>query len=288
MPKRKTEDGQFEAVYERVNDGEDDEEGLLCDGESKMTGRTERPSWRISAKALTSLNIFLTIVLIAAWAVSAASKQQCMPQGQGLEPPYSPLLEDDVVRYVNKVFKPEKIFQSETTPEVEAAWLKTLGSTDGVIQLPRSKASRLKESIESFVEKDQFIYGVGMFHQLHCLNRIRKSFYADKFYPNETKGDIDFHKNHCLDLLRQSILCAGDVSMVYWWNRSYTYLDDSGHKQYSQKFLAMDAREKARGAFAFWDVPAQCRDSEAIYEWTERHRVNMGVSDELFNGTKSE
>lgn len=34
----------------------------------------------------------------------------------------APLREDGVIRTINKVYKPEKIFQSETSEEVEAAW----------------------------------------------------------------------------------------------------------------------------------------------------------------------
>ncbi|PGH06414.1 hypothetical protein GX51_02426 [Blastomyces parvus] len=245
-----------------------------------------RYAWETSAKALTVLNIFLLIALVSLWGVSSVTIQQkCVPDTELPAPPYSPIREDGYVRYANKRFTPSKLFQSETSDEVEAAWNKTLGSTDGVVQLPKSIASRLHRSIESFVEPGHYIYGVGMFHQLHCLNRIRRTFYADKFFPNETKDDLNFHKNHCFDLLRQSILCAGDVSMVYWWNQSYTYTDARGHEQYSQRYLSMSNAEKARHSFAYWDVEARCHDTEAIYEWAEKHRLDVGVNQELLGGS---
>ncbi|EGE82471.1 hypothetical protein RJZ56_005912 [Blastomyces dermatitidis] len=245
-----------------------------------------RCTWETSAKALTTLNIFLLIVLVSMLGVSSVTiRQKCVPDTELPALPYSPVREDGYVRYVNKRFAPSKLFQSETSDELEAAWNKTLGSTDGVVQLPKSIASRLDRSIESFVEPGQYIYGVGMFHQLHCLNRIRRTFYADKFFPGESKDDIDFHKNHCFDLLRQSILCAGDVSMVYWWNQSYTYTDERGQEQYSQRYLSMSNVEKARHSFAYWDVEARCHDTDAIYEWAEKNKVNVGVNQELFNGS---
>ncbi|PGH34644.1 hypothetical protein GX50_02534 [[Emmonsia] crescens] len=279
---------------ERFNNGCDlvEAEYLLHDdnheGEKGMISRENRRryAWETSAKALTVLNIFLLIVLVSLWGVSSVRMQQkCVSDTELSAPPYSPVREDGYVRYVNRRLTPSRLFQSETSDEVEAAWNKTLGSTDGVVQLPKSTANRLPRSIESFIEPGQYIYGVGMFHQLHCLNRIRRTFYADRFFSDETKEDIDFHKNHCFDLLRQSILCAGDVSMVYWWNRSYTYTDESGHEQYSQRYLSMNNVEKARNSFAFWDVEARCHDSEAIYEWAEKHQVNVGINRELFNGS---
>lgn len=39
----------------------------------------------------------------------------------------APLREDGVVRYVNKAFKPQKIFQSELSEEVEKAWNEIMG-----------------------------------------------------------------------------------------------------------------------------------------------------------------
>jgi hypothetical protein len=40
----------------------------------------------------------------------------------------APLYDDGAVRYVNRLFKPQKIFQSEPSDKVEAAWEETMGS----------------------------------------------------------------------------------------------------------------------------------------------------------------
>ncbi|PGG96500.1 hypothetical protein AJ79_09560 [Helicocarpus griseus UAMH5409] len=279
--------GKFERISPESSQSiKEEEEHLLPDGEKRLFSRKgkRKCAWQVSAKALTVLNILLMAILLAAWAASSATMRRGLAD-IGPNPPFSPVRDDGYVRYVNRRFRPTKIFQSETSDEVEAAWSKILGVTDGVVQLPKSIASKLDESIESFVEPGQYIYGVGMLHQMHCLNRIRRSFYPKKFFPNETQEQINVHKNHCFDLLRQSILCAGDVSMVYWWNRSYSYTDEQGQRHHTQKFLTMSNEEKTKGSFAFWDVEAHCRDWDKIYEWAEINQVHTGVTGALFGNS---
>lgn len=53
----------------------------------------------------------------------------------------------------------------------------------------------LPESVELALDPGYSVYAVGVYHQFHCLNRIRKSFYPEKFFPNEAKRDVDFHKS---------------------------------------------------------------------------------------------
>ncbi|KAJ7143528.1 hypothetical protein C8R43DRAFT_953969 [Mycena crocata] len=46
--------------------------------------------------------------------------------------------------------------------------------------------------------------GVAMFHQMHCLQRIRTAI---------VQGDPGHHTRHCLNLLRQTVLCASDTTL---------------------------------------------------------------------------
>ncbi|EGN98534.1 hypothetical protein SERLA73DRAFT_183584 [Serpula lacrymans var. lacrymans S7.3] len=50
---------------------------------------------------------------------------------------------------------------------------------------------------------DGRIFGVSMFHQIHCLDMIRESF---------IKG-VNSHSGHCLNFLRQAILCNSDITL---------------------------------------------------------------------------
>lgn len=58
-----------------------------------------------------------------------------------------------------------------------------------------SKEGNLPESIEAWLDPGYAVYAVSVYHQLHCLNRIRKTFYPEKFFLNESEEDIIYHKS---------------------------------------------------------------------------------------------
>jgi hypothetical protein len=49
------------------------------------------------------------------------------------------------------------------------------------------------------------------FHQLHCLNRMRKTF-VELHHRTATARD-HVHMEHCLSYIRQMVLCAADTSL---------------------------------------------------------------------------
>lgn len=52
-------------------------------------------------------------------------------------------------------------------------------------------------------------YGVSMYHQLHCLDVIRRMITA----KSNTTDDRAHHADHCLSYLRQAILCHSDLTL---------------------------------------------------------------------------
>jgi hypothetical protein len=68
-------------------------------------------------------------------------------------------------------------------------------AAQGMVQLPQDIASRLPETVEVVDRPGYYAYGVSAYHQLHCLNRIRQSFYPDRFFPDDSKEEIIFHKS---------------------------------------------------------------------------------------------
>lgn len=80
--------------------------------------------------------------------------------------------------------------------------------------------------------------------------------------------------DHCFDMLRQSILCHGDIAMVYWWNRNYTYVDEGGVKRYSDWYLQSDPMQRSKGSYTAWDTQVQCRDMDAVHAWAKAHSVD--------------
>lgn len=61
------------------------------------------------------------------------------------------------------------------------------------------------------------IYELEAYHMLHCLTRMRKSYYALR--RGETYPDPGGHGHmaHCFDSLRQYVMCtAGDTPLYTW------------------------------------------------------------------------
>ncbi|KAI0862664.1 hypothetical protein F4860DRAFT_512633 [Xylaria cubensis] len=68
--------------------------------------------------------------------------------------------------------------------------------------------------------EDDYMVGVDAFHQLHCLNEIRKGFYPRRFNSSmeNPDGTVNFlnwlHIDHCIESLRQAIICHADSSVT--------------------------------------------------------------------------
>ncbi|OJA11477.1 hypothetical protein AZE42_09965 [Rhizopogon vesiculosus] len=86
------------------------------------------------------------------------------------------------------------------------------------------------------------IFGISMFHQIHCLQMIRSALI------NGPNG----HSGHCLNFLRQAILCNSDITLD-------PLLDDP-------------ARRSTDGL----GVPHSCRDWSQVYAYVvENHKGPM-------------
>lgn len=91
------------------------------------------------------------------------------------------------------------------------------------------------------------VYDTSLFHQLHCLASIRGHLLLLKSSIGRNNSDeiqrylldpqVD-HVYHCFDYIRQSLMCAGDMTLE--WPREET--------------------DGTREAFDGWGVTHQCKD----------------------------
>lgn len=105
---------------------------------------------------------------------------------------------------------------------------------------------------------------VEVFHQIHCLNELRKEMFRDYYYgdtaataspTNELRLS---HKTHCIHLLLQALMCSADVGIVtHNWVRNEKLSDP-----------------KTR-PFPDFGVNKMCRDFDSLLDWV---RIN-GVQD---------
>ncbi|PQE23634.1 Tat pathway signal sequence protein [Rutstroemia sp. NJR-2017a BVV2] len=88
--------------------------------------------------------------------------------------------------------------------------------------------------------------GVAVFHQLHCLDAIRRSYYAAIDGVELNHHLAPGHVRHCIDYLRQSLMCAADTNL--------------------------EPIDPELGGVTGFGNPRKCRDIIALIKWTDKWR----------------
>ncbi|KAK1234336.1 hypothetical protein PQX77_002475 [Marasmius sp. AFHP31] len=124
----------------------------------------------------------------------------------------------------------------------------------GISRIPKSQAALLpNKTLPIPGDEGHYIVELDVFHNLHCLNMIRKSLHSDYY----THMAMNVHENgphmdHCVDWLRQSLMCAGDTSVIVWqWDE-------------------MEQKNKFQG-----DIAHTCRSFEKLRDWGMEHAMNI-------------
>ena len=101
--------------------------------------------------------------------------------------------------------------------------------------------------------------GLEVFHQLHCLNMVRKATYPD-YEDAYTGGDFGVpraqlrgHLDHCIEILRMTLECHADVGLI-----TFSEVEGKGWQP----------------DFAQWRV---CRDYEKVRDWAVERVVATDV-----------
>lgn len=108
-----------------------------------------------------------------------------------------------------------------SSDEVNTRW-EALYNKMAISQIPAGLAARLPNATTPTAwDPDSYMIELDVFHQLHCLNLLRKLVYPQTFPMDLTSGseeaqDNVYHMEHCYDQLRQSLQCSSDVSTIYW------------------------------------------------------------------------
>ncbi|KAJ8120607.1 hypothetical protein ONZ43_g2723 [Nemania bipapillata] len=81
-----------------------------------------------------------------------------------------------------------------------------------------SKVSKFEDKHWGFGD-DAYVGDLDVFHQLHCLNTLRRYAYADYYNvtalnASDANSVMALHVNHCVDILLQEIQCNGNVGFI--------------------------------------------------------------------------
>ncbi|KAF6834249.1 hypothetical protein CPLU01_05060 [Colletotrichum plurivorum] len=92
----------------------------------------------------------------------------------------------------------------------------------GTSMINRDQASRLVNKTVPVPDKDgkydgTYVIMLGVFHQLHCVNLLRKTLYKDRPWPTDADDPMSLmHLEHCVDALRQAVMCSVDITPHPW------------------------------------------------------------------------
>jgi len=147
-------------------------------------------------------------------------------------------------------------FAGPPSEELDQAWHGLFEYNDIRVELSDLQALNL-ESIP--LQQGGYIAQPGVFHELHCLKRIRHWIYRGYYvYPKDpSDAELDeweAHIHHCIERLRLASMCRGDTSLaVYKW-----------------------LREGDEWVPTITDIgPHQCVKWENLNEWVKERSVNL-------------
>ncbi|KAK5050442.1 hypothetical protein LTR84_003723 [Exophiala bonariae] len=111
-------------------------------------------------------------------------------------------------------------YMGKPTPEKDELWRGLYNF--GISRIPMKDAARLANRTVP-IGNDPGYYAVTLdvFHELHCLNAIRRRLWWDGVPdPEEPLMDMP-HLDHCVDMIRQNLMCSSDITPLPWvWDRT--------------------------------------------------------------------
>ncbi|KAH8646942.1 tat pathway signal sequence, partial [Tricladium varicosporioides] len=203
--------------------------------------------------------------------------------------------------------KNPSIARQMPNPKADAIWQ----DWEVVRFIPVSKAQIIRmgkdlSTVAKFEDKDwglgddAYVGDLDVFHQLHCLNSLRKIAYG-KYYNKSTVDAHgtslrEIHVNHCVDILMQALMCSGNVNILtsHWVaTQPLPFPDMSANR----KCINFDKLQDWRNAHAV-DLGTYLRvmrkpkgvkerpAPDALYEyhnWENPNHINGSNTDEDFN-----
>ncbi|KAJ5741016.1 hypothetical protein N7493_000888 [Penicillium malachiteum] len=127
---------------------------------------------------------------------------------------------------------PLSIFRQPPSDEVDQAWT-ALGDTrpipltrEQVLAVGKDPAKVVKIPEDWGLGADTYFGRVDVFHQIHCLDALRREAYWDHYYGSAYPGGLNdtrpihrLHLSHCIYYLLQNVLCNANTAIyTHFWN----------------------------------------------------------------------
>ncbi|KAL0564193.1 hypothetical protein V5O48_017862 [Marasmius crinis-equi] len=249
MNSKEREDSYDSGSYEPLLHGNDDfgnEPRSIPNGVLHRRARR----WKFERLVIYLLVATNVISLLSFFGVWMQRKPISSSEQQLLYSPANHLLEQEVVTFHSAVHNDTTEYMGPPSPEVDQAWDDLYKF--GLSRIPEQEAKLIPwKTIRIPGDPTHYAVALDVFHQLHCLNVIRRG-----FHPNYYSKEEQWHIDHCIEHLRQAITCSSDVSLIVW-------------KWFPEK-------NKTLGLSG---TPHTCRNFDKIYEWAKDSEHNLPAGD---------
>ncbi|KAH8901446.1 hypothetical protein GQ53DRAFT_814903 [Thozetella sp. PMI_491] len=207
---------------------------------------------------ISALYCIIAIFVIANLMHWGGRNNQWQDPSIGLWSPAQDEVKYKVVEF-GKYFDPQSPYTATPTPEIDAMWEELYNF--GITGISPEEASQLYEPTVHLPHDNRtYVVSLGVFHQLHCVNHLRRALYPDE-YPGlwEYNEDgtvnhntiLSLHWNHCIDILRQTLMCHADITPMPYYYREW---DDN--------------------VYSVLASSQNCRDYESIRTWAAERQIH--------------
>ncbi|KAK4222471.1 hypothetical protein QBC38DRAFT_375070 [Podospora fimiseda] len=157
------------------------------------------------------------------------------------------------------------IFRQDPSPKVDQAWV-DIGdlrliplTSDQIKAIGKDPSEVVKFPPEFGLGDDAYAGRIDVFHQVHCLDALRREAYFDHYYSknypggwNQTTEMHRLHLSHCIEYLLESILCQASTDV-------YTHIWTDGVEHPFPDF---------RG-------DRKCKNYDVIKDWQNKNAVDV-------------
>ncbi|ETS78823.1 hypothetical protein PFICI_08676 [Pestalotiopsis fici W106-1] len=262
------------SVRDAENDSLGEEEAFLPDSKGsyeKQLIRSQRKG-RFRPPQSWSAFLFVQIFLIAVYTTTffTSTEKDLVYCDIRHTAPARSAIQHQAVRF-NATLVIDSPYNGPPSQEVDKAWGDLLENMN--IAVPKSDIERIGATSIPIPDTDNMYFaGLGVFHELHCIKRLRQYTWKEHYFPNSTAEEdrlnrlhtgkqnmdivdvlADAYKSpdHCLEIMRQATLCRADISLftLQWSTDSPWPRADFSHEH-------------------------QCVDFDLINSWAGQRRVD--------------
>ncbi|ELR05751.1 hypothetical protein VC83_07982 [Pseudogymnoascus destructans] len=151
----------------------------------------------------------------------------------------------------------ENQFKGAPNPAQTAAWLTYHNLTEIAVGIEDLNAIG-KSSVKLTDGPNRYLAMLDVFHQLHCLDKIRIYIHRDYYDLREAPAMQLIHVGHCLDSLRQIIMCHADTELL-----TFEYVSEKRYPnpRPNPNFL----------------VERKCKNWDDIVAWVTDHHADLNL-----------